>query len=104
MLKQKASPKGAQIIRHLRLQAIVGLVSASLVAPAIAQPPSSSQRPPPDPNERVCQDIIQTGSRLAKKRFCGTRQEWEDKRRQDREATEKAQTQLCVVNPATGKC
>ncbi len=83
---------------------VMAALFTSLVATAYAQPPSSSQRPPPDPNERVCQDIIQTGSRLAKKRFCGTRQEWEDKRRLDREATEKAQTQLCVVNPATGKC
>jgi hypothetical protein len=92
------------MIRHLKLRAIVVLSAASLVTPAVAQQQSSNQRPPVDPNERVCQDIIQTGSRLAKKRFCGTRQEWEDKRRQDREATEKAQTQLCVVNPATGKC
>jgi hypothetical protein len=92
------------MIRHLGIGAIVVLAAASLIAPAYAVQRSSDQRPPPDPNERVCQDIIQTGSRLAKKRFCGTRQEWEDKRRQDREATEKAQTQLCVVNPATQKC
>jgi len=92
------------MFRHLKLGAILVLSAASLAAPAVAQQQSSSQRPPSDPNERVCQDIIQTGSRLAKKRFCGTRQEWEDKRRADREATEKAQTQLCVVNPATGKC
>jgi hypothetical protein len=94
----------ADMIRHLKRCAIAALSAASIVAPAYAEPPSSSQRPSADPNERVCQDIIQTGSRLAKKRFCGTRQEWEDKRRQDREATEKAQTQLCVVNPATQKC
>jgi hypothetical protein len=87
-----------------KMRAVIVLLAATLVTPAYAQQPSSSQRPPPDPNERVCEDIVQVGSRLAKKRFCGTRQEWEDKRRQDREATEKAQTQLCVVNPVTQKC
>jgi hypothetical protein len=93
------------MFRHLKLRAVIVLSAVSLVTPAAAQQQqSSSQRPPPDPNERVCQDIIPTGSRLAQKRVCATRQEWEDKRRQDREATEKAQTQLCVVNPATGKC
>jgi hypothetical protein len=92
------------MIRPLRFCAIFAVCAASHIAPAYAERQSSSLKPPPDPNERVCQDIIQTGSRLAKKRFCGTRQEWEDKRRADREATEKAQTQLCVVNPATGKC
>jgi hypothetical protein len=84
----------------------LGLIAAFAIVslPASAQPQSSDQRPPPDPNERICQDIPELGSRLAKKRICATRQEWEDKKRQDREATEKAQTQLCVNNPATGKC
>ena len=92
------------MIRHLNIALTAGFAATLLVTPAYAQQQSSDQRPPQDPNERICQDIIQTGSRLAKKRFCATRQEWEDKRREDREATEKAQTQLCVVNPATGKC
>lgn len=92
------------MIRHKRNGVIVAVIAASLATPTFAQQPSSSKRPPPDPNERVCQDIVQIGSRLGAKRFCGTRQEWEDKKRQDREATEKAQTQLCVNNPATGKC
>jgi hypothetical protein len=92
------------MIRGLKTAIVTAVFGASLIGAAQAQQESSSRKPPPDPNERICQDIIQTGSRLAKKRFCATRQEWEDKRREDREATEKAQTQLCVVNPATGKC
>lgn len=92
------------MIRHLKTAFKVGCAAALLVTPVYAEQKSSDQRPSADPNERVCQDITQLGSRLAKKRFCGTRQEWEDKRRQDREATEKAQTQVCVNNPATGKC
>ena len=92
------------MMRHA-VSALASLVlAASLSLPAHAQQPSSRERPAADPNSRVCEDTIQTGSRLAKKRFCGTRQEWQDKKRQDREATEKAQTQLCVVNPVTRKC
>ena len=57
-----------------------------------------------DPNEKICQVVTPVGSRLATKKVCATRAEWEDKKRQDREATERAQTQVCVINPMTGKC
>jgi hypothetical protein len=58
-----------------------------------------------DPNERICEDIVQTGSRIAAKHFCATRAEWEDKKRQDREAVEKAQLSPCMLthNGGTGK-
>jgi hypothetical protein len=92
------------MIRHMTVGLLALLTAASLSSFASAEQSVSRQRPAADPNSRVCEDIIQTGSRLAKKRFCGTRQEWEDKKHQDREATEKAQTQLCVINPATKKC
>jgi hypothetical protein len=49
-----------------------------------------------DPNEKVCETITMIGSRLAKRRFCGTRAEWADRRRQDRQAIEKAQVGVCV--------
>ena len=71
-----------------------------VAADAIAAEPKA----PRDPNEKICQVITPVGSRLATKKVCATRAEWEDKKRQDREATEKAQTQVCVNNPATGKC
>jgi hypothetical protein len=45
----------------------------------------------PDPNEKICEDIVQTGSRLATKRICATRAEWEERRKADREVTEGAQ-------------
>ena len=59
---------------------------------------------PRDPNEKVCQVIKPVGSRLATRKVCATRAEWEAQKQQDRELTERAQTQLCVVNPMTGKC
>jgi hypothetical protein len=81
------------------------LVSASFALPwgtdtASAQDVASA----PDPNAKICQVITPVGSRLGGKKICATRAEWEEKKRADREATEKAQTQLCVINPMTGKC
>ena len=52
----------------------------------------------PGQEERYCETITMTGSRLAKRRFCGTRAEWAEKRMQDRQATERVQTQLCVYS------
>jgi hypothetical protein len=77
--------------------AFVAVMSLVSIGPVYAQANSSQQRPPADPNERVCEDVVQTGSRLATKRFCGTRAQWADKQRQDREAVEKAQMNPCMI-------
>jgi hypothetical protein len=50
-----------------------------------------------DPNERICETIIPIGSRIGAKKFCGTRAEWADRKRQDREALERAQLSPCVM-------
>jgi hypothetical protein len=79
--------------------AVLAAVSAALfTAPAAGQQaaPTSPQRAA-DPNEKICEDIVQTGSRLATRRICATRAEWDDRRRQDREAVEKAQLSPCVL-------
>ena len=81
------------------------VLSASFVLQSEFNPASAqSVNSAPDPNAKICQVITATGSRLGGKKICATRAEWEEKRRADREATEKAQTQLCVINPMTGKC
>ncbi len=82
--------------------ALVLLVTTTTAA---AQSSSAQKTPVPDPNERVCEDVTETGSRLATKRFCATRSEWEDKKRQDKEAVEKAQMSPCVLshNGSSGK-
>ena len=54
-----------------------------------------------DPNERICETIKPIGSRLATKRFCGTRAEWADRKLQDKQALEKAQLSPCVRNGTT---
>jgi hypothetical protein len=71
------------------------LLAATLIAAPIgsaqADTASQTQRVASDPNERVCEDVVVTGSRLAKKRFCGTRAEWEARKKADREVVEDAQ-------------
>jgi hypothetical protein len=47
-----------------------------------------------DPNEKVCQNETVIGSRLAKRRVCATRAEWEERNRQDRQAVEQAQRMI----------
>lgn len=55
-----------------------------------------------NPNERVCENITITGSRLATKRFCGTRSEWAERKRADREALDSAQRSPCVLTHNSG--
>jgi hypothetical protein len=65
------------------------LVAAPL-APAHADWPSRP-KVTGDPNEKVCEDVTQVGSRLATKRICATRAEWAEKRKQDKEIVDQAQ-------------
>lgn len=58
--------------------------------PAAAQTGSTKKRAL-DPNERVCEEIVYTGSRLGVKRVCATRAEWAERRRLDKEAIDRAQ-------------
>ena len=83
--------------------ATVGLLSLS--ANSTPQQSPSQQKPAADPDQKICEDVIQTGSRLATHRFCATKSEWEDKKRQDRDAVDKAQLNPCMVThvSATGK-
>jgi hypothetical protein len=84
---------------HIRIALIAAVALAASGAYAQQNPPQ--QKGAPDPNEKICEDVVQTGSRLATKRFCATRSEWEDKKRQDREAVEKAQLNPCVIQTTT---
>jgi hypothetical protein len=93
------------MIRTFSAVLSVALVTVAF-SPAFAQQNPSHQQPAAaDPNERVCEDIILTGSRIGAKRFCGTRAEWADRKKQDREAIEKAQMGPCMLthNGGNGK-
>ena len=56
-------------------------------APLLADQSGSAK----DPNERICEKQTVVGSRLATRRVCATRAEWEEKRRLDKEAIDRAQ-------------
>jgi hypothetical protein len=60
---------------------------------AAGQAPSGSDAGTgPDPNQRVCRNLGETGSRLARTRVCLTRAQWEERRREARQNVERAQT------------
>lgn len=87
------------MLKRILVGAAVG--AALMASPAIAQEQTAKVQAPNtstgDPNERVCESITPVGSRLATKRFCGTRAEWADRKRQDREALEAAQRGPCQI-------
>ena len=87
-----------------RNAALMALVSYSLAGAAVAQTsPAQAKVPAAGTNDKVCETITVTGSRIGAKRYCGTRAEWEERRRRDREEVEKAQRSPCVVNGTTCK-
>jgi hypothetical protein len=80
---------------------LVVVLALAVTAPAetVAAPAANAT----DPNEKICENMTQIGSRLAKKRVCATRAEWEERRRLDRQAVEQAQKQIggpCQTTPA----
>lgn len=87
------------------------LIAASLMISSMASaqtaPPSPANGKPAantqDPSEKICQNITVTGSRIATKRFCGTRAEWAERKQQDRDALDAAQRSPCVRDGLTCK-
>lgn len=72
-----------------RIASALLMVSSYALAPApiLAEEVQS----PKDPNERICEKQTVVGSRLAVRRVCATRAEWEEKRRLDKETIDRAQ-------------
>jgi hypothetical protein len=70
------------------------VICGSLAAPLMAK--EANPKPVKDPNEKVCEKQPVIGSRLATRRVCATRAEWEEKRRLDKEATDLAQKSACT--------
>ena len=84
--------------------ALIALASYSLAGAAVAETnPVQAKSPAAKANDKVCETITVTGSRLGAKRYCGTRAEWEERKRRDREEVEKAQRGPCAVNGTTCK-
>lgn len=49
-----------------------------------------------DPNQMICMNVAETGSRLSHTRVCQTRAQWDLQRRSQRQEIERAQA---AVNP-----
>jgi hypothetical protein len=82
------------------------LVPAALTSgPALAEKKEQPAGNADYQNERICEDITLTGSRIASKRFCGTRAQWADKKLQDKQEVERIQRSPCVLthNSPSGK-
>ena len=74
-------------------------MSGTPPAPAVASPAASAT----NSDEKICESIVPLGSRLAKKRVCATRAEWDERRRLDREAIDQAQKLIggpCQTTPS----
>ena len=81
------------IVRLVAIAISIGLMGHAPVSAQNAPAPNTNAG---DPNERICENITMTGSRLAVKRFCGTRAQWADKQLQDRQEVERIQRSPCV--------
>ena len=76
---------------HVRLTALA--IAATVPAVSLAAP--TSQAPATfDPNEKICENVSQIGSRLSRKRICATRAEWAERRLQDRKDAEHIQRSI----------
>ena len=63
--------------------------------PAPAQPVAGP--PARDPDEMQCEDIHETGSRLAIRRYCAPRREWEQRKQADKDAVDQIQRSPCMT-------
>ncbi|HEX6661200.1 MAG TPA: hypothetical protein VF067_04960 [Sphingomicrobium sp.] len=86
----------------LAVVATGALLFAAVPAPAQTQTAAQPAAAPKDkdPNRIICQRIEETGSRVAAKKVCMTAQQWEEKRRTDREYVEDAQQRS--IEPTSG--
>ena len=78
--------------KFIILAAMAGCAAAAW-SQAPAEPQTERRGTPNDPNEVVCINEAQLGSRLTKRRVCRTRAAWEQHNREMRFAVETAQTQ-----------
>lgn len=68
---------------------VVAMPGMALADPSSVQ--AQSPRPAADPNQRICETETVIGSRLATRKICGTRAEWAERRKQDRQTVEEIQ-------------
>jgi hypothetical protein len=79
------------------MKVLVAVLSTALLAIPAAAGAQAQQRPQAapavNPDDVICEKQDVTGSRLAHRKVCMTRSQWQDARRQDRATVEKAQSE-----------
>ena len=66
---------------------LIGVGAVLAATAAAAQAPNDTivrNGPSDDPNERICVNEVDTGTRVGHRRICRTRAQWEQLRRQSR--------------------
>jgi hypothetical protein len=76
------------------LLASAGLIATAALAETADNAPTTKRGPSADPDEVVCINQSEIGSRLSRRRVCRTRAEWAEHQRQYRVDVEQAQQQL----------
>lgn len=80
-----------KLLRSALLGAILVTGLVAVGAQAQQQQPAAPAVQAANPNEVLCERQTVVGSRLAHKKVCMTRSQWDEARRGDREAVEKVQ-------------
>jgi hypothetical protein len=87
------------LIVHIRIElaraTLVAMSAVFLATPAIAQ--KAPKNPANDADKKICEKITVLGSRLAFKQVCMTRDQWAERRLDDRQAIDAAQRSPCVI-------
>ena len=91
------------------VRSIVALSIAGLIAtPAIAGDPATQQQAAANnPDQKICEKITVTGSRLATRTVCATKREWDQRRLEERQLLDRSQLSACVetsVSAGHGQC
>jgi hypothetical protein len=71
--------------------AAIAVLALSIGVPALAESTSSVSSKARDPNEKVCEKIVVTGSRLNVRKVCATRAEWAERRLRAQQDIDKSQ-------------
>jgi len=89
-------------MRHKLIAAAACLTLVGSASAHADSPAASPNRPPADPNQKICQDITMVGSRLATKRICATRAQWEAQKRDSKDDVERMQREIKLQCQAPG--
>ena len=80
--------------KGLRKAVALVVICGGLASPLMAE--KAKPKPVKDPNEKICEKQPVLGSRLATRRVCATRAQWEEYRRLDKDAIDQAQKSACT--------